>query len=598
MNQEKMCSVIESFGVIAGNRPEGTAIIFQDSIITYKELAKASDKIAARLNDLGIYDSLIGICFNRNPNILTAILAVWKSGNAYVPLDPDYPLQRLEYIVNDADIPVILFDNGTVNTVDRLEVPKRINLDDDFESADDFCAHLPESNDSAYAIYTSGSTGKPKGVLISHGAFGNFINSMVKCPGINENDKMLFNTTISFDISTLEMFLPLVVGAAIVMSPYGSMGGGGLLASLIDDNGVTIAQGTPSMWQMLIVSGWTVSKNIKLLSGGEAISSELAKELLVRCDSLWNMYGPTETTVWSMVSKIESSDDINLGQPVDNTTIYILDENMKSVNPGESGELFIGGAGLSKGYIGRDDLTAERFISGISEINEKIYKTGDIVSLGSDGKIVYQGRADFQVKLRGHRIELGEIESAIAEYPSIKQAAVVLHENNSGDKSLVAFYTLKENAENVDDSLIKSFIENRLPSYMIPYTYIRLDSFPLTANGKLDRKALMAMEVETVTKDKEFIEPRNEFEEMIADIWCQLLNTDRVSVNDDFLELGGHSLLANRLVMKINKDFGTTIKLVEIFSRPMTVEEMAILVEENMLANLSEEELAELMKDQ
>ena len=193
---------------------------------------------------------------------------------------------------------------------------------------------------------------------------------------------------------------------------------------------------------------------------------------------------------------------------------------------------------------------------------------------------------------------MGEIESAIAEYPSIKQAAVVLHENNSGDKNLVAFYTLKENAENVDDSLIKSFIENRLPSYMIPYTYIRLDSFPLTANGKLDRKALMAMEVETVTKDKEFIEPRNEFEEMIADIWCQLLNTDRVSVNDDFLELGGHSLLANRLVMKINKDFGTTIKLVEIFSRPMTVEEMAILVEENMLANLSEEELAELMKDQ
>ena len=573
--------------------PEKVAIEHNDIKITYRELSDKSDSIAKKINDLGLTNSCVGICLDRVPEIISTILGIWKSGNAYIPLDPNYPSQRLQYIVSDSKINIIFANDTTNEIADSLGVSNVVDVNACNDNADYEIKNI-SANQTAYAIYTSGSTGNPKGVLISHGAFFNFIGSMQKRPGICSEDRMLFNTTISFDISTLEMFLPLSVGATVVMSTNDSHIDGEMLATLVNDKKITMIQGTPSMYTMLLEAGWKGNDSIKILSGGEAITKELASELIGKCKSLWNMYGPTETTVWSMVDEITDGNRITLGEPIDNTTIFILDENMNPVNKGDAGELLIGGLGLSKGYLGKEDLTKERFISGIDP-NGLAYKTGDIVKLCEDGKIEYQGRKDFQIKLRGHRIELGEIESVINTVPNIRQTVVVMVQKSDSDKKLVAYYVLKDTSQKVDVATIKKEIIDNLPTYMMPNNYICLDSFPLTDNGKINRKELQEMMVCVETDSEQSEDFENEIELKIAEIWREVLEIDNVGRHDNFLDLGGHSLLANRLVLKINNEFGIKLSLYELLTEGMTVAETAQLLEAKLLSDFDEDELLELL---
>lgn len=581
----------------AANFSDKTAIEFDGKKISYAEVDRLSDNVAIYLQAKNISNSLVGICMDRIPDIIISILGIWKSGNAYVPLDPNYPKKRLEYIVSDAKIELIITSKSVKEQASTLGA-KRCETIDIFETNKVYENDTATTaDDSAYAIYTSGSTGNPKGVLIPHGAFGNFITSMKKCPGITSDDRMLFNTTISFDISTLEMFLPLAAGATVVMSSNSAQSGGEALATVIDNNNITIMQGTPSMYTMLVDAGWQGNDRIKLLCGGEAITNELAEDLYDRCGSLWNMYGPTETTVWSTVAKLERGKKITLGNVVDNTSLHILDDNMQPVNAGESGELYIGGLGLSKGYIGRDDLTKERFIPDIDK-NGLVYKTGDVVKILEDGQIEYQGRADFQVKLRGHRIELGEIETVINSFDGIRQSIVVLVQINSSDKKLVAYYTLRDDVDEIDVNDLKKLVGEKLPNYMMPNIFREIDVFPLTDNGKINRKALQEMKIVMDEVEISCDEDMTELEEQIAGIWCEVLSIDAVGKNDDFLDLGGHSLLANRLVILINRTFGIKITLLELLTKGMTVSELSELVEEKMMESLAtDEEMQKMLEE-
>lgn len=590
-------NILDYFKDSVAKFSDKAAIEFDGIKYSYADIDRLSDNVAAYMQTFDITNSLIGLCMDRSPDIIIAIIGIWKSGNAYVPLDPNYPKQRLEYIVSDAKIGLMITSKATDEQAKELGNVKCETIDickiDRIYHSD----YTISINDSAYAIYTSGSTGNPKGVLIAHEAFGNFIASMRMRPGITSDDRMLFNTTISFDISTLEMFLPLATGATVIMSTNTASSGGEALASVIDDNKVTIMQGTPSMYTMLVDAGWKGNDKIKLLCGGEAITNELANDLYDRCESLWNMYGPTETTVWSSVAKLKKGEKITLGSAILNTTLHVLDDNLKPVNVGESGELYIGGLGLSKGYIGRDDLTKERFIPGISQ-DGLVYKTGDVVKLIEDGQIEYQGRADFQVKLRGHRIELGEIETVINAFEGIRQSIVVMVTVNSSDKKLVAYYTLKDDVSTIDTDELKKFAEDSLPDYMMPNLYRQLDAFPLTDNGKINRKALSEMEIVIEEEKPVEDEEMNELETQIADIWCEILEINHVGRNDDFLDLGGHSLLANKLVIAINKDFGIKITLLELLTKGMTVCELAKLVEDKMLQSLDDDEEMQKMLEE
>ena len=374
---------------------------------------------------------------------------------------------------------------------------------------------------------------------------------------------------------------------------------GGLLAKLIHEEKINLCGFTPSTAYMLLDADINDLTGMKMLIGGEPWSISLAKDILkCGCSQLWNVYGPTETTIYSTMCRITEKDTaITIGQPIAQTDIYVLDNEMKPVEPGKEGTLYIGGIGVARGYFENEALTNERFIPNpIDPERGRIYNTGDVVRFNGGENIIYVGRSDFQVKVHGYRIELGEIEVALSKHPGVSQAvAVVVGEDKNA--KIHAFIKQKE-GNRLNGSEMKAHVDNLLPYYMVPNLYTFVEEFPMTANLKVDRKALMSLEMNSTEEAKEFVAPRNEFEEGIAEIWCQLLSLDQVSVCDDFLELGGHSLLANRLVNRINKSFGSSITLVEFFARPMTVEEMALLVEENLLADLSDEELAELLKEE
>ncbi len=584
----------------AKEQPQKEALKFHSTSMTYEEVCGAVSRLARILQDAGVQkESLVGIYMDRSEKMIISLLAVIKAGGAYVPLDPAHPSERNKYIIEKSHI-------GTVLTEKKYEdafalSAKMICVDSIWEEilhGENYVIEnlLSGGHQLAYVIFTSGSTGKPKGVEVEHEGMVNYLLSVSDNLHLNGSERGLTVVTITFDISISEMFLPLINGGTLIVADNETAKDGALLTKLIADERIDLCGFTPSTAYMLLDAEIPDLDGMKMLIGGEPWSISLAQSLLdLGCEQLWNVYGPTETTIYSTMYRITKKDTyIPIGAPIDQTDIYVLDQNMKPVETGMEGDLYIGGIGVARGYFENKELTDERFIPDPVEPGRgRIYKTGDIVKCVNETDIVYVGRSDFQVKVHGYRIELGEIEAAISKHKDVAQAVVVVTGENAEAKIKAFIKTKSEERPAVSD--LKAFVEELLPYYMIPNIFRFVDEYPMTANLKVDRKALMSMEDEGADNAHEYVAPRNEIEEMVADIWKGLLNLEQVSVCDDFLELGGHSLLANRLVKKMNNAFGTTIALVEIFSRPMTVEEMAKLVEENLLSGLSDEEIEALM---
>jgi polyketide synthase PksN len=487
--------------------PEKIAVLYKDENLTYMELEKRASRLASFLNRTGVRrGSLVGIFIERSLDMLVGLLGVLKAGGTYVPIDPIYPSERILHMIEDADIKMVLTQEKIEHKLPQSNA-KTVCLDKDWE---EICKDSGKSSsrkyysysnkntgpeDLAYVIFTSGSTGKPKGVEVTHRGLTNFLCSMERCPGFTNEDRILALTTICFDIAGLELYLPLITGGQVEILPTEIARDGFELKEKIENGITTIVQATPATWEMLLEAGWNRKVPIKILCGGEALSAELAQKLLDRSSEVWNVYGPTETTIWSSVSRVNSGEEITVGQPIANTQFYIVDEYLNPVPDGMEGELCIGGDGLAKGYLNRPNLTKEKFVLNPFDTEKKckIYKTGDSAKYLPDGRVICLGRIDNQVKLRGFRIELGEIESVLEKQPQIKKAVVVVKEDNTGYKSLAAFMVPEKSTIPVAVKKLSEAVKEFLPEYMVPVSYIFIDTLPLTLNLKVDRKILESM---------------------------------------------------------------------------------------------------------
>jgi amino acid adenylation domain-containing protein/natural product biosynthesis luciferase-like monooxygenase protein len=436
-------TVHELFAEQAARTPEAVAVVYEHDRLTYGELDRRSNQLAHHLHGFGVGpEVVVGLCVERSLDMVVGLLGILKAGGAYLPLDASYPLDRLAYMMSDAKAPVVVAQQHLVGQLPR-HAGQVVRIDADWERIARHPDTAPVNHtrpaDLAYVIYTSGSTGKPKGVMVTHGSVGNFLSHMARAPGIDASDVLAAVTPISFDIAGLEVYLPLTTGARVVIASRQTGIDGAQLKEALEAAGVTILQATPSTWRLLIEAGWIPARPLKILCGGEAMPVDLAASLTERSASTWNLYGPTETTIWSTLSCIDAKQGVRIGRPISNTQLYVLDERGDLVPTGVAGELYIGGAGLARGYFDRPDLTAERFVPSPFGVGERLYRTGDLVRYLADGDIGYFGRLDHQVKLRGYRIELGEIEAALLAHEAVAQAVVVAPEDGAGDARLVAY---------------------------------------------------------------------------------------------------------------------------------------------------------------
>jgi amino acid adenylation domain-containing protein len=570
--------------------PESIAISDDRKRITYTQLNEKANKLARYLHDSGAKEgSLVSICMERSTDILVALLAVQKAGCTYIPLDPIYPKDRLALVLEDGNPGLMITEKKLLESLPETNT-KNIFIED-IEAYQDYPGENTNfsvtPNTVAYLIYTSGSTGKPKGVQIEHFSLVNFLNSMAKKPGITSKDVMLAVTTISFDIAGLEMYLPILCGATIFIASQETSMNPDLLIQKIEESQATILQATPVTFRMLNSAEWGGAKRLKILCGGEAMPKELACDLIRKCGELWNMYGPTETTVWSTVEKVEIDENdktgyVNLGKPIDNTFIYILNTEFQPVPVGYPGELFIGGDGLARGYFNLPSMTKEKFLPDpfTDKPNARMYRTGDLVQLTESGKIEFLNRIDSQVKIRGFRIELGEIESAIAQFGTIKNNVVIVREDNPGDKKLVAYIIKTENQE-IDVMELRQFLKTKIPDYMVPSSFVFIEQFPLTPNGKIDRKALPSPLEAAPQQAKTYLEPQTDMEKKLAQIWSEVLKIQRIGTDENFFEIGGHSMIAVTLMVKIEKELGKRLPLAILFDHS-NIHDMAQLLEKEV----------------
>ena len=572
--------------------PEAVAVRFRATELTYRHLNEKANQFASYLLANGVSPGdKVGVSAERSADLVIALLAILKCGAAYVPLDPAYPADRLRFMLSDSGAAMLLTSAEATTVFQATTLA--ICLADGIRAAADYPVDAPDvSTDStqlAYVLYTSGSTGKPKGVKIAHYNLVNFLCSMQREPGISATDRVLAITTISFDIAGLELFLPLISGATVVMADTLTVRDGNALVALLEQERITIAQATPSTWRMLLAAGWARKRPVKVLCGGEPLSKELAAALLTRCDSLWNMYGPTETTIWSSVSRVTAdSPVVTIGRPVANTQFYVLDEHLHPVETGSVGELYIAGDGVGQGYLNRPELTAERFLDNPFATDptaagpSKLYRTGDMGKLLDTGELQCLGRVDQQVKLRGYRIEPGEIESALTAFPDVKEAVVIAREERPGDQRLVAFVvpvaTLVNGQFLSRTATWKDGLHQQLPAYMVPTEFVGVTAMPVTPNGKTDRRALLHLKAEAPVYPAQQAGPRTELEKKVADVWAEYLNLERVNIYDDFFELGGHSLIAMQVMTRLEKDLGKRLPLATLFEHS-TVEKLALMVQ-------------------
>lgn len=550
----------------ARRHPHALAISFGDQTVSYADLLLQARHIAQSLRDHGIgHQHRVGICLERAPDLVASVLAIWMTGAAYVPLDPAYPAERLQYMASDAKLSLVITHESLES---RMEWPPGLQLLLDHAVAATIrgseAPRPVDSDDAAYIIYTSGSTGQPKGVVIPHRSLGNFLTSMANMPGLGARDRLLAVTTLSFDISVLELLLPLTVGAHIVMANSDDVLDGHALNALMTQHQISVMQATPSTWRLLIDAGWTGrTTGFKALVGGEPLTNDLAAQLLIRAEQVWNMYGPTETTVWSTCWRVNKpADGIRIGSPIANTQVWILDEHGHHCPVGTPGEIAIAGDGVASGYWNRESTTHERFVPThfSDKPGARLYRTGDLGRWLWSGELEHLGRLDFQIKVRGHRIEPGEIETQLSRHPAVARAVVIAREDTPGDVRLVAYVVPRQSMPSM--AVLREHARHCLPDHMQPQHYVALPAIPLLANGKVNRQALPPP---TITAHES--PPQNapspslsaDTQKLLALIWQELLGVKHIQAHDNFFDLGGHSLLAVQAIAKMEKVTGKRV---------------------------------------
>jgi amino acid adenylation domain-containing protein len=562
------------------NSPDTVAVIYNEKSLTYLELNHRANCLAKYLQSLGIgIGTCVGVLMEKTLEVTEALLAVLKSGGTYIPISTSFPVERIKFILEDSNVQVLLTNLDT-ELLEEIEI-NIVNLSNKYLSIAG-CTDLQINitpDHLAYIMYTSGSTGKPKGVMVNHSALVSFLWSMQTQPGIKSDDVLLSVTSISFDIAALELFLPLIAGATVVIAGKEIMSNPLSIVDAIKKYNVNMMQATPAIWQLLIESGWTGNQDLKALCGGDALTRKLADQILDRVNSLWNMYGPTETTIWSAVNRIQKENaPITIGQPIGNTRLYILDKYMQPVPIGVAGELHIGGEGLAQGYLNRPELTKEKFIPDPfnSESVARLYKTGDLSRYLPDYSIEILGRTDHQVKIHGYRIELSEIASVLMQHPLVNDAVVITHTENSGEKRLLAYCVLKNN-QSLTANELQEFARKKLPFYMIPAAFIQLNVFPLTPNGKIDRRSLPVPD--DIRQFNGYVAPGNEIEQILADIWQSVLEVEKIGIHDNFFDLGGASIQSLQVVASASLA-GLHLNAESIFEY-QTIAELAEQLREN-----------------
>jgi amino acid adenylation domain-containing protein len=569
--------VHELFEQQVDRSPDAVAVVFKQRRLTYSELNQRANQVAHYLQKRGVGpEILVGVCFDRSPEMVVALLAVWKAGGAYVPLDPSYPKDRLAFMASDAGVKILLTDEKCGNLFPRAH-DKVVSLNSDWpaialESTGNLAAASPAN--LAYVMYTSGSTGHPKGAMIPHSALVNYLCWDIKAYAAQQGDSVPVHSSIAFDFTIASLYPPLLTGGQIELLPEDA-DAQSLLRAVRRMKNCSRVNITPAHLDLLNrqlspqeFAGITKT----LVIAGENLPAESLTQWrdFAPATRLINEYGPTETVVGSSSYEVRPGDSrsgsVPIGRPIANTQFYVLDPKLQPVRPGVTGELYIGGAGVARGYLNRPELTGEKFL--IDPFSDRkgarLYKTGDLARYREDGTLECLGRIDNQVKIRGNRIELGEIEAALAGHPAVRACVVLARELTPGNKQLVG-YVIKREKELLEIDALRNFLKQTLPKYMVPGTFVFLDSFPLTPNGKIDRKNLPAPSHKNILVAREFIPPRTETEKKLAAIWMDLLKVERIGTHDDFFDSGGDSLLAIRVMLQIQEQFGAALSMQSFF---------------------------------
>ncbi|MDC0717534.1 non-ribosomal peptide synthetase [Nannocystis bainbridge] len=554
----------------AARTPEAPAVTHAGRTWSYRQLAARVEAIAAGLGERGVGPGqIVAVLGERSPELLCALLGVLAAGAAYLPLDPAFPEARLRFMIEDSGATLVIRD--TEARAVPGEVPSVLvsALTDVPPGASAIRRGGPE--DPAYVLYTSGSTGKPKGVVVRHRNLVACLSAMARAPGIAADDVLLSVTTWGFDIAALELFLPLTHGARLVLADTADLADGARLQALLAAEAVTVMQATPATWSLLQASGWPGDRRLRALCGGEHPPRGLVDWLAPRCAELWNLYGPTETTIWSTRARLAPGEPITLGRPIENTQVFVLDPEGQPLGAGAPGELWIAGEGVAAGYLGRPELTAERFVdhnpAGLLPAPVRCYRTGDLVRLRDDGQLEFLGRLDEQVKIRGHRIEIGEIEHALARHPAVHEAAVAVRPGPDGERQLVAFVCAASGQSVRTTELLES-LRRSLPAYMLPARVVVLPELPRTPNGKLHRQALQTARIAQAEASARHTPPADAVEVAVAGLFAELLPGCAPGRDDDFFALGGHSLLAARLLFAVKQRHGAALTLTALFQAP------------------------------
>jgi amino acid adenylation domain-containing protein len=566
-------TIAEVFEHQAALTPNAIAVIANDRQLTYRELDERSNRIARHLQSLGVKpETLVGIAMERSENLVVGLLAILKAGGAYVPLDPHHPKERLALVIEDSGMNIILTSAGTRgNDQPDFGDVTILDVNDPMlsQGSRDAVTSATTSRNLAYVIYTSGSTAKPKGVMVEHSNVLNFFTGMDRAIGCDPGT-WLAVTSVAFDISVLELLWTLTRGFKIVA--HGDDGTDSI-ADEIARHGVTHLQMTPSLARMLTLDARTFSAlgSLKqILLGGEAVPASLIHRLRqIFSGEIYNMYGPTETTIWSTTYRVDKpGNTVPIGRPIVNTQTYLLDAELKPVHAGEDGELFIGGDGVARGYWKRPELTTEKFLEVPLVSSQRIYRTGDLARLSQDGNLEFLGRVDFQIKLRGHRIEPGEIEALLEQSPGVRQAVIVVREDREGDQRLVAYLVADSEEPQTNDAL-RNTLGTKLPEAMLPSAFVFFPELPLTANGKIDRNALLRLPppglrvTSTVSRTRD--DSVSEIELIVARAWQEALGVLEVGLNDNFFDLGAHSLMVAEVQAKLQNALHREVPIVDLF---------------------------------
>jgi amino acid adenylation domain-containing protein len=585
-----MSDFLSAIDAVAAACPDRLAAESAEGAITYGALVRRSRALARVLCGRGVCEeSLVGLCAERTTDLLVALLGILRSGGAYLPLDPALPADRLAFMLADARISLVVGHARPLRLLPPAGV-RTVQLED---VTDEPVALVPGVSPVAeseirpdpipalaYVLYTSGSTGTPKGVQVTRANLDNFLRSMAAEPGIGPTDRVLALTTITFDIAALELLLPLTVGASIVLLDRDAAADGRALRKALESRGITLAQATPATWTMLLDAGWERGAGLKALSGGEALTRDLASAICRTGADFWNMYGPTETTVWSSVWRVQGEEPVLIGHPIANTRMYVLDERRQPVATGTDGELCIAGAGVARGYLNRPDLTAERFVPdpfAPDDPGGRMYRTGDVARRHESGLFECLGRLDDQVKIDGHRVEPGEIESALTRTGLVRRAVVTAVRDEGRATGLVA-YVQPHDGGAVDMAALRRVVGQQLPWHMVPDRFIEIDRVPLTPSGKVDRRALSVSGPPRRSSNAPLVPPRTATERALLHLWKEILPVEDLGVEDDFFEMGGRSLAAARLFARLERDLGASLPIASLVTAP-TIARLAALID-------------------